>query len=379
MSALGIPTQINRGQPLTRFQFYLGLADALRCKPSADSSHLKELANSFSHDVLNIAALAGRLLWYEGVTPDIWRSHDLIAVGLDAEAFYVMLQSACDIMADVIATLGAKKGQAPRDSFHGLHEWVLRNPNRLDSAYHLIGAKLPWFKKINSQRTAIVHRGQTILISTNRVSFNRGELIRELRDLTRSTLAFSERLAAKILSESERQKNSEKTVIDGVYVPALKHLLNEYRVPTKSKDLKLKAQCLAACGGYVEAAYIGYPNGFWWNVFTSSTKALKGCPTSAAIHDTGDDVHNCRFAISAGNKRYGFIACDRGETNPVWLSGAASSAREFQAMTDANRTALIVRELNGSAPKFLPRTKIPVISGSDPSEVVQAYVRAMLD
>lgn len=379
MSALGVPTQINRGQPLTRFQFYLGLADALNCKPSADSSHLKELADSFSHDVLNIAALAGRLLWYEGVTPDTWRSHDLIAVGVDAEAFYVMLQSACDIMADVIATLGAKKGQAPRDSFHGLNEWALKNPNRLDSAYRLVGARLPWFKKINSQRTAIVHRGQSILIYTNRVSFNRGALIGGLRDLTRSMLAFSERLAAKVLSESERQKNTEKTVIDGVYVPALEHLLKQYRAPTRSKDLKLKAQCLAACGGYVEAAYIGYPNGFWWNVFTSSAKALKGCPLPATIYDTGDDVHNCKFAISAGNKRYGFIACDHGETDPAWLSGASSSVKEFQALTHADRTALIVRELNGSAPKFLPRTKIPVICGSVLSEVVQTYVRAMLD
>jgi len=81
--------------------------------------------------VLNIATLAGRLLWYEGVAPDTWRSHDLIAVSVDAEAYYVMLQSACDIMADVIATLGAKKGQAPSESFHKLNEWALKSSARL--------------------------------------------------------------------------------------------------------------------------------------------------------------------------------------------------------------------------------------------------------
>ncbi len=65
--------------------------------------------------VLNIAALAGRLLSYEGVTPEIWRSHDLIAVSVDAEMYYVMLQSACDIMADVIAVLLAREStQASR-------------------------------------------------------------------------------------------------------------------------------------------------------------------------------------------------------------------------------------------------------------------------
>ena len=34
------------------------------------------------------------------------------------------LQSACDIMADVVATLGVKKGQAPWESFHRLNQWA---------------------------------------------------------------------------------------------------------------------------------------------------------------------------------------------------------------------------------------------------------------
>jgi hypothetical protein len=59
VSALGVPIWIERGRPLTKFQFYLGLADALNCMKHAESAHLKELADSFSHDVLNIAALPG--------------------------------------------------------------------------------------------------------------------------------------------------------------------------------------------------------------------------------------------------------------------------------------------------------------------------------
>ena len=48
----------------------------------------------------------------------------------DTDAYYVMLQCACDTMADVVATLGAKKGQAPWESFHKLNQWALRNPGR---------------------------------------------------------------------------------------------------------------------------------------------------------------------------------------------------------------------------------------------------------
>ena len=174
MPALGVPTEIRRADRPTRFQFYLGLADALFCRAQGGDSHLEELARSFGYDVLNLAVLAGRLLWSEGVTPDMWRSHDLISIGVDVEAYYVMLQCACDIMADVVATLGAKKGQAPSESFHKLNQWALRNRVRLALEYRVVAATLPWFDKINSQRTEIVHRGKKYHMATDRVSFNAG-------------------------------------------------------------------------------------------------------------------------------------------------------------------------------------------------------------
>ena len=340
---------------------------------------MKELAYSFSHDVLNIAALAGRLLWYEGVTPEIWRSHDLIAVSVDAEAYYVMLQAACDIMADVIATLGAKKGQAPWESFHRLNEWALKHPDRLDPAYHLVAANLPWFGKINSERTGIVHRGKKPLVYTDRVSFNWGKLIPGFRDLTRSMLEFSEQLASVVCPEKERGKLPKKTVIDGVYVPALNHLLNDYVVPEESKELKSNAQCLLACGGYVEAAYIDYPKGFWWTVLMSSISAIGGQLVTADIPvNVRGTVHNCRFAISDRKRTYGLIVCDRGRAETTWLTGAAESAIEFESKSNSYRTAMIVREMKGAPPEFLPGTKVRVIAGGDASGVTDAYVRAVL-
>lgn len=81
MPALGTTTEISRREHLSRFEYYLRLADALANRQDA-SGHLKELTDSFGHDILNLATLAGRLLWYEGVTPDMWRSHDLVAVAV---------------------------------------------------------------------------------------------------------------------------------------------------------------------------------------------------------------------------------------------------------------------------------------------------------
>jgi hypothetical protein len=379
ISALGTSIQVDRSQSLTRFQFYLGLADALNCKQHPYSAHLKELADPFSHDVLNIAALAGRLLWYEGVTPEIWRSHDLIAVSVDAEAYYVMLQSACDIMADVVATLGAKKGQAPWESFHKLNEWALRNPGRLDPAYHLVAVSLPWFGKINSERTGIVHRGKKIFVYTDRVTFNWGRFIPGFRELTRSMLEFSEQLGSIVAGEEDRKKNPQKTVIDGVYVPALRHLLNEYAVPEESKNLKFTAKCLLACGGYVEAAYIGYPSGFWWNVVVSTSSGMIGELAAANIPvNARGSVHDCRFVISDGKRRYGLIACDRGKTEPAWLAGAAESAKQLESEYSTHRTAFIVREMEGAFPQFLPGTSVPLIVGADVPGVTSGFVAAMM-
>jgi len=124
--ALGTTVERDLRERLSRFEYYVRLADALSNRAD-DSGHLKQLAHSFGHDILNLATLAGRLLWYEGVTPDMWRSHDLVAVAVDAEAYFVMLQTACDIMADVVTTLGAKPGQAPLDSFHRPNEWAIRS------------------------------------------------------------------------------------------------------------------------------------------------------------------------------------------------------------------------------------------------------------
>ena len=101
------------------------------------------------------------------------RSPDIVTVSVDTESYFVMLQSACDVMADVIATLGAvKKGQVPSESFHRLNNWARENSSRLRPQYREIAsAKMWWFDEINRVRTKLVHRGGHIWIYTERVSF----------------------------------------------------------------------------------------------------------------------------------------------------------------------------------------------------------------
>jgi hypothetical protein len=57
-----------------------------RDSAAPQAERIAELAHSFAHDVLNLAVLASRLLWYEALPPDMTRSPDLVAVGTDTEA-----------------------------------------------------------------------------------------------------------------------------------------------------------------------------------------------------------------------------------------------------------------------------------------------------
>lgn len=278
--ALGTTIILEEGQCPTRFERYLLLPDVLIA--AADKSgkpELADLAKSFSNDVLNLAALAGRLLWYEGVSPDVWRSPDLITVSVDIEAYFVMLQTACDIMADAIATLSDLRKQKLHDSFHSLTNWIPKNQGRIPAEFHFVGGQLPWFDVINSVRTKLVHQGGDVWVFTNRVQFSwsvhgrkwkgiprltsDAYLLPELSALTHSVLCFSRRLAGSVCRFTG-VKPSKKNFISGVFVPAIEHL-SHYTAPQKSRGLTISGKCLVSLEDYATAAAFGYPDGFWWN------------------------------------------------------------------------------------------------------------------
>lgn len=391
MPALGTTKKVDRNRPLSRFEYHLGLSDALIHRPH-ESSHLAELADSFSHDVLNLAALAGRLLWYEGVTPEMWRSHDLVAVGVDAEAYFVMLQTACDIMADVVATLGAKKKQAPSESFHQLNKWALKYPNRLAAEFRLVAAEIPWFTEINTVRTKLVHRGGDIWIYTERTCFewdvslpgskvSRGKyLLQSIQQLTRSMLEFSDQLGEVIMARSELNKSPTKSIISGVYVPALYHLLDKYQVPKESETLLLNARCLLACGGYVEACYFEYPDSFWWRFLLGLSERIGTGPTLVDIPvNISGQIHDCKFVFAHGGKAYGIVVCDQVVNNEKWLRVARDSVARLHVAQGLSAVALVGREVDGGCPSFLPGGNIPVIVDGDPTRLSEKAFTALTD
>jgi hypothetical protein len=386
MPALGSTVEVDRYKPLSRFEKYLGLADALVCRQD-ESGHLRELADSFSHDILNLATLAGRLLWLEGVTPDQWRSHDLVAVAVDSEAYFVMMQAACDTMADVIATLGAKKNQAPAEGFHHLNQWALRSPDRLAPKFRFVAVPLPWFDEINGIRTKLVHRGADAWVYTERVTFEwdvrlpgnkvrRGNyLLAMLQRLTRSMLAFSETLGSVVMPMEQLERAPKMTAISGVYVPALTHLLDNYETPTRPQAWN--AGCLLACGGYVEAAYLEYFEGFWWQFLLGLSERFGRGPALVRVPVSPSGlVDNCNVVFASEIGSYGMVAWDEVQTNQKWLDGATESIEKLSAAHNLSGALLIGRRADGDPPKLLPDGRTPiVVSGDSRRACEEAFAR----
>lgn len=392
MKALAQLVEWEEGEPLSRFEYPLPLAAALvragSTRGPATGQQLVELGKSFAYDVLNLAALAGRLLWYEGVTPDRWRSYDLVSVSVDVEAYFVMLQTACDIMAGVISLLGAKKNQAPSESFHSLNEWARKNSARLIAPFRIIAKNLPWFNEINGVRTKLVHRGGKVWIYTDRVGFQWGirgaersrrgksrrtddpHLMTSLKRLTQEMLTFSEELADAVVT-STNDLGSANHVLSGVSVPALYHLLRLYELPSKSEALLFSARCLLASGSYIPASYLEYPDGYWWQFLVRTCEFFGRAPEFVSIPVNVDgQVHDCRFVFTDGTDLYGILAfehfaTDEYGTNDNWVRNVLKAVGQLEVNQNIRRFVIVAR--TGKQIEFFPESSIPVVIADTPA------------
>jgi hypothetical protein len=379
MRALGTTIEIDRREPLSRFEYYLQLSDTLSNCPDP-SGHLRELADSFGHDVLNLATLAARLLWYEGVVPTTRRAHELVAVSVDSEAYFVMLQTACDIMADVVSTLGGVARSTPFESFHKLNQWAQRNPGRVNPGFQFLVGRHAWFDQVNGIRTKLVHRGGDSWIYTDRARFHWDimlprkkvklgtYLLSLLQRLTGCALEFSKILAETVMPRRKLQELPKKTVISGAYVPALRHLLEKYTVPPKRRgQLKLNAKLLDTCKDYVDAACLGYPDGFWWQFLLRLGETLRAEPSlDPTSRPSSEAVFDCKFIFTSDEGTYGVVACDEIKAATKWLEGAAESCDKFSMAHALSCTVLVGKIQDATPPSFLPGDKVAVIVDSDP-------------
>jgi hypothetical protein len=235
-----------------------------------------------------------------------WRSPDLVAVGVDAESYLMLLRTACDIIADAFANFCVepkKRGQLPKEhgSFRALLFWARKNPQRLREEFRFITNHFDWFMELRGYRDKIVHQGFYSNVYTERdffqfflmpggvaelqwlyggykeedhepdqPRFQRVPLLLWLKRLTVSVLELAEQLSAAIERQLDVQR-SRTHVLSGVYVPALHHLL-AYEQPRpghlldeqERRHRHITAWHLLKAGDYLSAPERGYPDEFWW-------------------------------------------------------------------------------------------------------------------
>jgi len=390
-------------------EFYVPLCDALLDLVELDITgvralKLSQIAHSLAHDFLNLAMLAGRLIWYEGVTPDMSRSPDLVAIAVDTENYLISLRTACDIVAEAFSYFCVepkKRGQLPKEkqSFRAMICWAKNNPHRLRDDFLFITQHFEWFMELRALRDKIVHQGYYSNIYTDRSLFKfflmpgfdpdlhrirrfhrrhqdgndpqqAGPRIRQvsllslLKSFTLSVFELTTQLSQAI-EKQEELKCSKTHALSGVYVPALHHLLS-YIEPIKKSEQniseerqrRLAARYLLQVGDYLTSADCGYPHGFWWRFLMRlselctkfpryiSQPQFTGHRAGLAGQDTG--LVEWNFIFNERDFNVAISLRDMVVLEEGWLKVARVNLDDFSRRAGADRAILVANRAMSS-------------------------------
>lgn len=299
--ALGKTVTLKPGQRLTKHDFLLPLSDILLDFVDKDlyeptAALYSQLGCALAHDFINLSTVAGQLLWLVGTAPVRTGTPDSHLISMLAESYLMCLRSACDVIAVIIHTFcieDKKKGQVPNESFNDLINWIEKNPSRVPEGIKFVVEHKDWFVELREIRDKLVHHRFDINIFTDDVApsystmstgdvhlhFRRNSgkrlepgltpkpLMPFLRRSTKGALDLSEKIA-EVIANQRGHAPSRTHVLNGVYMPALKHMLS-YEEPSREitedeeRRRKIKAWHLLNAGDYLNSVNLGYPDGFW--------------------------------------------------------------------------------------------------------------------
>jgi hypothetical protein len=366
-----------------------------------DALLFTEIAHSFAHDILHVSTLASALLWYEGVTPDLSRSPDLVSISTNVESSLVFLRSACDTIAQAFARFAVppakgKVSNSATTSFHSLLQWVgfgdspPQTPKKTLEAkahydlvsvpFHFLEQHSEWFLRLKKLRDALMHRGYSFVIYTERVflegflrppgiaelqqlhggykqedyredappRFKRYKLLETMKEFTTKTLELAEDLAV-AMSREFGMVSSGTHFISGVHVPALYELLS-YQQPTVARgvqgcedsNLRSKAWYLLRARDYLGAVAEGYPDGFWWRFKTRLTAICGRPPLHISKEQRSSGVLKW-YVFCCDGKHYGVLTLDWLKRDDTWIRDREEDLQNFADAQHLDGTVLVGR------------------------------------
>jgi len=416
--ALGNTIKVKPGQSLSKHDFLLPLSDVLLDLVDQDlygpsAANASQLGCSLADDFLNLATLAGQLLWLVDTAPVRTGTPDSLSISMLAEGYLMQLRTACDILAVITHTFcidEKKKGQVPKESFNDLVEWVEKNPSRVPDRIRFILEHRHWFDQLRGIRDKLVHNRFDINIFTDDVApsyalMSSGDihlhflrkprtplddplrpapLLPLLKLLTQGALALADQIAGAIARD--RQLTPSKThVLNGVYVPALHHMLSYAEPSRKTTDhekqkRKIKARHLLAAGDYLNTVNMGHPDGFWLP-FAVHMEELFGVPPNHIgeprhpKYRDGEALIDWHFNFERQGQLYVVLLRDGIHYSQ---DGLEQSRKDFEAFRQRIRDAnvVVVSDVTG-APREIPAEEIfdGLILDTDP---IRAAERAFV-
>jgi hypothetical protein len=405
--ALANLVEIEEDRDLTKHEFFLPLCGILQDLvkqdiDGPDALTFSEIAYSLAHDVLNLAVLAGRILWCEGVTANMERSPDLVAIAVDTENYFVLLRTAYDILAKAIVHFGVEprdRGKIPSDSFNRLKNWIKnkKNPDRINKfheSFRFFVDHFDRFEELKDLRDDIIHHGQYSNIYTDRTRFRfflmpsgvaefrlqrRGNeegdqrkyktrskqvfLLPFLQQLTNSLFELITQLSQAIEVQCG-MRGSRRHVLSGEYVPALHHLLS-YEAPPERNDQipdsveerrrDMAAWYLLNAGDYLGAVLFGYPDGYWWRFMMRISELFPELPKYFSPPKFGgarDAIVHWEVVFRENGKNFALLLRDNVLLDVDWLTGVNQNIDNLSERAAASRTILVANK------KLIPKNSM---------------------
>lgn len=387
IQAIGKIVRLKQSRPLSKHDFPLSVSDILLDLVEKDihgSSALlfSQLANSFAHDFVNLATLAGQLLWYVSVAPVRTGTPDSLPISLTAESYFVFLRSTYDVIASIIVEvcLDPKKGGKVRaQSFHKLIKRVRAEPTTVPESLRFLTDYWDLFMKLRGIRDDLVHFGYDLLVYTDDVApsfglMSTGEmdlhflrspgeplknkvqtipLMPFLNENTKHVLSLADRVAD-VIAEQRGQSPSQTHVLNGVYIPALNHILS-YKEPirremtTEEKSRrKIRAWFLYKAGDYLESLNYGFPDGFWLpfvvcvtELFGERPPLYVSKPQYPRYRDS-ETLIEWRLVFSHEDKHFGLLLRDAAGLHVEEQSKLKDQLDQFKARFELQAAALVL-------------------------------------
>jgi hypothetical protein len=417
--ALGKLVRLKPGAVLSRHDFHLPLSDLLLDLASSDMEDARALwysqkACSLAHDFLNLATMAGHLLWHVSVAPLRTGTPDSISISMYAESYFVFARSACDVLTDIIHALCVDtrmKGQVPKGSFNDLLEWVEKNPTRVPENIRFVAGHRDWFEQLRGIRDKLVHFGYDMNVYTNAVApsyalMDAGEstlhflrkprerfenaprlapLLPLLKRIARGMLTLSDQTAK--ASVHQKRSGSMMNVLNGVYVPALNHILS-YEEPEGSADMtpqevqkrRFTAWYLLEARDYLTSLVLGYPEGFWLRFAVRLAERFGSFPIymsepKCPPYRDGEELVRWQLGFVYNGRSYALMLKDAVHWKFESTEGSTSDAEILQRLKidpDVAEAVLVANSASLQNPIPPERMFDGVILESDPIKAADA-------